>query len=203
MIATARHNFCAAAYRFQTDARGTTAVLFAMIAVPVLGLGLAGLDYSRAYGTKSAIQNAVDAAANAGAQMLGTPRSEVETAIRGYLQSNLPGSHRDLPFALTFAPDDRALTLKIDTSVPTSILGIVGVSALDVHVETTVERHIEPEEPAPHRSVAPELPDEIAKQLPGITPRQLQDAEAAARQILEALQRNGDAEIEQLLRQMR
>ena len=203
MIATARHNFCAAAYRFLTDARGTTAVLFAMIAVPVLGLGLAGLDYSRAYGTKSAIQNAADAAANAGAQMLGTPRSEVETAIRGYLQSNLPGSHRDLPFALTFAPDDRALTLKIDTRVRTSILSIVGVNALDVHAETTVERHIAPETIAPHRGVAPQIPEEIAKQLPGITPQQLKDAEVAARRILEALQNDGDAEVESLLRQLR
>lgn len=200
MKATASHRMCAAVSSFQTDARGTTAVLFAMLAVPVLGLGLAGLDYSRAHGTKSAIQNAADAAANAGAQMLGSPQSEVEAAIRGYLRANLPNDRRDLPFALTFAPDDRALTLKIDTRVPTSILGIVGVNAIDVHVETTVERHIAPE---PHRGVAPEIPEEIAKELPGITPHQLEDAEAAARQILEALQRDGDAEVEKLLRQMR
>jgi len=64
--------------------------------------------------------------------MLGAPHTEIERAVRGYLRTNLPEDRRDLDFMLTFAPEDTALTIKMDTTVPTSILGIVGVSELAV-----------------------------------------------------------------------
>ncbi|MGB4867264.1 MAG: pilus assembly protein TadG-related protein [Hyphomicrobium sp.] len=194
--------------RFVCDTRGTTAVLFAMLAVPVLGLGLAGLDYARAQGTRSDIQSAADAAATAGARMLGAPHTEIERAVRGYLRTNLPEDRRDLDFMLTFAPEDTALTIKMDTTVPTSILGIVGVSELAVQVETTVEKPtlvIEP--PAPHRGVTPDLPlpDDLPAAIPdlvrSIPPDQLREAEAAARDIMRELERSGgSADVEQLLR---
>lgn len=198
-----RRYFSTALRLFRDDARGAAAIVFAMLAVPVLGLSLAALDFSRAQGTKAEIQNAADTAAGAGAHMLGLPHSEIEDAVRGYMRSNLPDNRRDLDFILTFAPDDRSLTLKIDTQVPTSILGIVGVTALAVHVESTVERPtIVPDAPA-HRGVAPETPGAIAQQLPNVTPRQLQEAEAAARQLLQDIERRGGGvEVEQLLRSL-
>lgn len=185
--------------KFSDDARGAAAIVFAMLAVPVLGLSLAALDFSRAQGTKTEIQNAADAAAGAGAQMLGLPHTEIEDAVRGYMRSNLPDNRRDLDFVLTFAPDDQSLTLKIDTQVPTSILGIVGVTTIAVHVESTVERPaIVPEAPA-HRGVVPDVPDVIAQPLP----RHLQQVEAAVRKILERLEHQGKtAEVEQLLRSL-
>lgn len=186
---------------FLRDTQGATAVIFAMLAVPVLGLGLAALDYARAHSTKTALQTAADAAAVAGAQMLGLPHGDIETAVRGYMQSNLPDDRRDLDFILIFAPDDLALTVKVDVDVPTTILGIVGHKTLAVNVESTVERPpVMPETIDPPRAVEPERPDVIAQPLP----RHLQDVEAAARRILERLERNGStAEVEQLLRSLR
>ncbi|HPG88607.1 MAG TPA: pilus assembly protein TadG-related protein [Hyphomicrobium sp.] len=193
---------------FGADTRGTTAVLFAMIATPVLGLGLAGLDYARALGTKAAIQNAADSAATAGAQMLGASHSEIEEAVRGYLRANLPTDRRDLDFVLSFAPDETALTIKIDTTVSTSILGIVGVKAISVRVATTINRPAVDLDVRPaHRGVAPELPDDASKRLPAlvrsIPPDQLREAEAAARKILQELQSGGGtADVERLLREL-
>lgn len=204
MARTLHHGLRAALHRFSRDTRGATAVLFAMLAVPVLGLGLAALDFSRAQGTKSDIQAAADAAAQAGGQMLGLPHNEIEDAVRGYMRTNLPDGSHDLDFVLTFAPDDQALTLKVDTAVPTSILGIVGMTSLDVHVESTVERPtLVIEKSAPHRGVAPEVPEAITKRMREIPPQQLREAEAAARQILQEIERQGgNAEVERLLRSL-
>ena len=172
-----------------------------MLAVPVLGLGLAALDYARAHSTKTALQTAADTAAVAGAKMLGLPHQDIETAVRGYMQSNLPDDRRDLDFILVFAPDDLALTVKADVDVPTTILGIVGHKTLAVHVESTVERpSVMPETIDPPSAVAPEPPGVIAQPLP----RHLQQVEAAARRIPERLERDGStAEVEQLLRSLR
>ena len=206
MPSTYLSSLCVLVRRFAADARGTTAIIFAMLAVSVLGLGLAGLDFSRAQGTKSKIQSALDAAATAGAQMLGAPHSEIENAVRGYLRTNLPADRRELGFVLTFATDDTSLTIKTDTSVPTSILGIVGLTELAVHVEATADKPalIKVQPPA-HRGITPDLPSEIQSQFPGlarsIPPEQLREAEAAARQILRELERAGStAEIANVLR---
>lgn len=190
---------------FRDDTCGATAVLFGLMAVPLLGLGLAAFDYSRAHGVKASIESAADAAAVAGAKMLGAPHDQIEETVRGYLKTNLPAGRQELPFVLTFAPDDAALTLKLNTSVPTSILGIAGVSDMSVAVETTVERPtIVPIAPAPHRGVTPELPPRIANNRAANrapTPEDMRQAEQQVRQLLEEIQRSGSSpDIDRVLR---
>ena len=194
---------------FRDDCRGITAILFALMAVPLLGLSLAALDYTRAQGTKTAIQNAADTAATAGAAMLGATHGEIEESIRGYLRTNLPKDHPNLPFVLIFAPQDAALTIKMNTSVPTSILGIVGKNEFEIAVESTVARPDPIKElQAPHPGIAPELPPELEKELakfPGldrsVSAAEMQHAEEQARQIIRDLEQSGGgAEVEQLLR---
>lgn len=194
---------------FRDDARGATAILFAILAVPVLGLGLAAVDFARAQGSKASIQDAADSAARAGANMLGAPHSDIEDAVRGYLKANLPKDRNELPFDLSFAAEDKALTIKMNTKVPTTILGIIGVNDVVVAVESTAERPDPLKElTAPMRGVAPELPPEISKQLPGldrhISPAELRDAEVMAKQLLSELERHGGtAEVEKLLRSLK
>jgi Putative Flp pilus-assembly TadE/G-like len=192
--------------RFNDCERGVTAIMFALIAVPVLGLSLAAFDYARAQGSKAAIQDAADAASRAGANMLGAPHSDIEDAIRGYLKTNLPKDREDLPFALTFAPEDQALTIKLATTVRTSILGIVGVPEFAVAVESTAVRPQPlPIAAPPSGGVTPELPADVASRIPGldrhISPSELREAEAVAQRILSELERHGGgAEVEKLLR---
>jgi Flp pilus assembly protein TadG len=190
---------------FSSDTRGAIAPLFALMAVPLLGLGLAALDYARTQGTKAAIETAADAAAVAGAKMLGAPHSEIEDAVRGYLKTNLPGNRKGLPYVLTFTPDDTALTIKMNTTVPTSILGIVGVSEMAVAVETTVERPTLVPDASPLRGgVAPELPPQISINRPANiqpTAADIRQAEQQVRQILEEIQQSGGSpEVDRILR---
>lgn len=196
--------------QFCDDTRGATAIVFAGLALPVLGLGLAAVDYATAQGSKAAIQDAADAAARAGAKMLGAPHSDIEDAVRGYLKTNLPQNRNELPFELSFAPEDKALTIKMSTTVATSVLGIVGIKELDLAIESTAERpdpikELQAPHPGLQPGIAPELPPEIARQFPGldrhISPEELRNAEAMAKQVLSELERNGgSAEVQKLLR---
>ena len=52
---------------FAKETRGATAVLFALLAVPVFGIGMAAIDYGIALTSKNKFQDAADAATNAGA----------------------------------------------------------------------------------------------------------------------------------------
>ncbi len=189
---------------FRDDERGVTAILFAAVAVPLLALGLAALDYSRAQGTQTAIQSAADTAAIAGAKMLGAPHSEIETAVRGYLRANLPKDRQDLDFVLTFASDDQSLTVQMNISVPTTILGIVGVHEMPIAVASTVQRP-EPIKAieAANRGVAPELPQGFAGFNSGRSPTldDMRQAESGFKQMLQDMQADGGSpEVERLLR---
>ncbi len=189
---------------FRDDSCGVTAILFAAVAVPVLGLGLAAIDFGRAQTTKTEIQSAADSAASAGAKLLGHPRSEIEATIRGFLRTNLPANRREMDFVLIFGPDDTSLTVRLNSSVPTSILGIVGVKELDIAVESRADKPDPIKQlQSPHRGVVPELPPAFSngKGLDGMTADDLKQAEQQARRILDELQRSGgDREVQELLR---
>lgn len=186
---------------FSADARGTTAILFALLAVPIFCMALVGMDLSRAEATKSAIISAADSAAKAGAKMLGAPHDQVEDVIRAFLRTNLPPDKKDLAYVLTFAADDTALTIKIDTSVKTSMFAIAGIKKLDIAVESTVQRPALVQIPQPrHRGIDPDIADRpVLNRAPNA--REMREAEAEVRAMLEELKRSGGSpDVDRLLR---
>ena len=193
--------------RFRADASGATAVLFAVLAFPVLAFGTAAIDYNNALSTKNSIQDAADAAAAAGAQQLGQLHEVIEGTIRGYLHANLPENRQGVSFVVDYSADDTSLTLKVTDNVPTRILGLVGVKKISIDVQSSAERPhtilVPISQGRPHGS-APELPPEFrtsAGQNRGPTLGELRDAEQQVRQILDELERSGNtADAEQLLR---
>ena len=190
LIARSRSKLAA----FSKETRGATAVLFALLAVPVFGIGMAAIDYGIALTSKNKFQDAADAATNAGAKLLGQPHDVIEAAVRAYLKANLPSDHKEVEFALTFTSDDKSLSVKINDTVPTTILGIVGVKAINVAVESTATRPDPiPELGGPSHGIAPELPPELARSLGQgrtPTPNELRQAEEQAKQILESLEKS-------------
>ena len=70
MIAASKRNWRQIALTFVGDAKGAIAPLFALIAVPVLGIAMTAYDYNRAEGMRAKLQVAVDNAAAAAAQRL-------------------------------------------------------------------------------------------------------------------------------------
>ncbi len=132
---------------------GSVAVLFALIAIPVIGITAAAIDYARASRTRDTLQRAADAAVMAASDRLLEDRSVIEGTIRAFLAANLPPTLRELPFDLKIPSDRASLELSFQTSVPTTLLAVVGVTQLDVSTSSRAVR------PKPHN---PGLPDPVA-----------------------------------------
>jgi Putative Flp pilus-assembly TadE/G-like len=189
---------------FGDDTRGVTAILFAMLAAPLLCLIFLAIDYSRADNVRTSVAHAADTAAETGAKMLGLPHDQIEGVVSAYMKSNLPAGSKDLPFSLTFAPDDTALTIKVDTSIPATMLAIGGHKNIAINIERTATRP-EPikelQQPSSHHGITP---DDAS--LPPLNraprEREMREAEAQIRDMLEQLQRSGagSPDIDRILR---
>ena len=188
---------------FRRDEAGVTAVLFALMIVPVFGLIALAIDYGRIYGAKSQLQVAADAASAAGGKMLGQPRDLVGATVQAYLKANL-GPDKKLPqYDLVIAPNDVALTVRIRDHVPTTLLSMAGFKRIDLAVESTAER------PIPVIAVEPQGSDDggaaAGDKLPSAdrapTTAEMRDAESAVREILRELEREvGSEEASRILR---
>jgi Putative Flp pilus-assembly TadE/G-like len=196
MTHTAAHDTCRQRPSFRRDEAGVTAILFALMIVPVFGLIALAIDYGRIYGAKSQLQVAADAASAAGGKMLGQPRDLVGATVQAYLKANL-GPEKKLPaYDLVIAPDDVALTLRIRDKVPTTLLGMFGFKRVDLAVESSAER------PIPVIAVEPQGSEDggapaVFKLRPtdrAPTTAEMRDTEAAVREILRELEREGGSE---------
>jgi|SRR5215204_34024 len=115
---------------FGAEERGNVAVIFALAMLPVVtGVG-AAIDYSRANATKEFVQSALDSALLAGAK---DGSSSWTSLAANVLSSNLAAKTVSVS-SPSFSKDDVNLfyTGSVTASVPTSILGIIGINSLDV-----------------------------------------------------------------------
>lgn len=128
------------ANRFANNERGTIAVLFVLLLVPILGIVFGGIDYSRAMSVQSQLQTAADAAATSAASRLAEGRSEAEAAFKAAFRANLPEALKDQPYDLSIAGNGSKLAVELSTSVPTTMIAMLGVTKLDVAVAAAAER---------------------------------------------------------------
>jgi hypothetical protein len=115
---------------FRAEERGNVAVIFALAMLPVVtGVG-AAIDYSRANATKEFVQSALDSALLAGAK---DGSSSWTSLAANVLTSNLAAKTISVS-SPSFSKDDVNLLYagSVTASVPTSILGIIGINSLDV-----------------------------------------------------------------------
>ncbi len=115
---------------FRAAEGGNIAVIFAITLLPVMtGVG-AAIDYSRANATKAAVQSALDSALLAGAK---DGSSTWQTLAANVFTSNLAAKPYSVP-SPSFSKDDANsfYTGSVTASVPTSILGIIGIQTLGV-----------------------------------------------------------------------
>jgi Flp pilus assembly protein TadG len=120
---------CKKLQRFRAEERGNIAVIFAIALVPIVtGMG-AAVDYSRANATKEAVQAALDSALLAGAK----DGSTTWTTIAGNVFSvNFSSAGVSVPTP-AFSKEENSLYVgSVTASVPTSLLGIVGINSVGV-----------------------------------------------------------------------
>ncbi len=126
--------------QFARSERGTIAVLFALLLVPILGIVFGGIDYSRAMSVQSQLQTAADSAANSAASRLAEGSAKAEAAFEAAFRTNLPDDLKDQPYELNISGNGKTLTVELSTSVPTTMVAMLGVSKLDVAVASTAKR---------------------------------------------------------------
>lgn len=127
----------AANRRFATDERGTVAVVFALVALPLLSVLSLAIDYGRATHVQATLQNATDSAAGAAIRLAGAEIDTIRDSFAANFRANLPTDLKQTPFQLVVDKDKGTVQAKVETKVATSLIGIVGISSLDVVVETT------------------------------------------------------------------
>ncbi|MGE0700904.1 MAG: TadE/TadG family type IV pilus assembly protein [Hyphomicrobiaceae bacterium] len=127
--------------------RGTVAIIFAAIVVPVIGITAAAIDYQRAGKVRGTLQAAASAAAQAASRHLLDDRKVIERQVAAMLAANLPPHLVGLPHRLTLPNDRSFVEVSLETTVPTTLMGMLGLHELAVEA-TGRARPAAPEAPA-------------------------------------------------------
>jgi Flp pilus assembly protein TadG len=125
--------------RFASHERGTIAILYALLAIPTLGIVFGGIDYSRALSVQDQFQTAAEAAARVAASRLHEGPSTAATAFRAAFRSNLPDDLKNHPYDLNIARDASSVSVEITASVPTTLVAMVGLNKLDIVAGATAK----------------------------------------------------------------
>lgn len=138
------HGRMAQAYAFMTrmarDKRGSYAVIFAISLVPILIAIGAAVDLSQAYIVKQRMARALDAAGLAVGGMTGQTNAQLQTMAQNYFNANYPASKIGVPAALQVTPNGNVVTLSVTATMPTAIMGIVGINTLNIGTTSQVTR---------------------------------------------------------------
>ena len=134
MFIRTRNSLQKSCSEFKRDSEGSVASIFALALVPLLGLVGAAVDYSAANGVRTRLQASLDAALLAGAKDGST--SWATTALNSFNANLKPGAATAInpTFQLT---STRAYAGTVTATVPSSFLGVLGVSGLNVRVTGT------------------------------------------------------------------
>jgi Flp pilus assembly protein TadG len=123
--------------RFARDRRGHVAMIFALRSVGLIGVTGLAVDYARGSQAKSSLFFAADAAALAGARLVGT-EAEREEAAKQVFEANLSQSENDLT-KISMKPenivkDGRNYGFRVTASadIPTTMSRILGFQELGV-----------------------------------------------------------------------
>jgi Flp pilus assembly protein TadG len=126
--------------RMARDHRGSYAVIFAISLVPILVAIGAAVDLSQAYIVKQRLTRALDAAGLAVGGMTGQSTSQLQVMAQNYFDANYPASKIGVPAAITVTPNGNVVTLSVTATMPTAIMGIVGVNSLKIGAASQITR---------------------------------------------------------------
>lgn len=128
--------------RLLRNETGNTLAIVAASIIPLLGLVGGGVDMSRAYLSKSRLQQACDAGALAGRRAMadGDWDTEAQNTARNFFDTNFEtGSYGTTNLVRNFTENDNTVTGTASVVVPTSIMKIFGSSSISVAVTCVAE----------------------------------------------------------------
>lgn len=125
--------------RFGGDRRGNVAMMFGFLAIPLIALAGAAVDYSNALRLKSKLQSALDATALAVARDGGEmSAAEVTDLANNFFSANLTGGELSNMGELVVDQEDGTVKLSVGGDSITSFIAIMGFHEIPVSVSTEV-----------------------------------------------------------------
>lgn len=121
--------------RFGKDASGNVGLMFGIIALPMIGLAGAAVDYARASSARASLNAAVDSAALMVArEATKLTDAELKTRAAALIRANLAGNADAKLGTYTVSIDRTARTVNVtaNTAVDTSLTKVIGVDTIPV-----------------------------------------------------------------------
>lgn len=120
--------------QFLRSQDGVFAVVFALMAVPLIALAGAAVDYTRWMSARSSAQEAIDAGVLAAAAARSSTDAEVARAVGAVVEPRL-AQWPDISLSeAIYRSDTESVRASVQGSIPTYFVSLVGVSALPVSV---------------------------------------------------------------------
>jgi len=131
---------------FQKRVRGflcnrdaNVAMIFAISLVPVIVAAGAGLDLARSMIVKSALSEALDAAALSVGATPGLTQAQMQTQAQNYFNANYKiDSSYGTPATLTVTPSGQSVTVSTSVPMPTTLMKVAGINTVNVASSSTV-----------------------------------------------------------------
>jgi len=124
---------------FLRNRDANVAMIFAISMVPVLIAAGAGLDLARAMIVKSALSEALDAAALSVGSTSGLTQAQMTTQAQNYFNANYKAdSSYGTPVSVTVVPGTQSVTVSTSVPMPTTLMNVAGIHTVDVASSSTV-----------------------------------------------------------------
>lgn len=128
---------------FRSDCRGNIALTFGLLALPIVVTAGAAVDYSMANRTKATLDSFADAAALSvvNTRAMSMTKSQAEKHAKNFFKAqaaNLKrGSVDSVKAKVTDTTSGRAAVVSYAASVETSLTGVIGIDAINIHGAAT------------------------------------------------------------------
>lgn len=126
--------------RWMRHEAGNVAIIFALAIVPIMGGVGATVDISRAYIVKSRLNQALDAAGLAVGSLIGYSDAELTQKAQAFFDANYPASKLGVAADVTVQQHDGVVTIEGTAKVQTVMVGIIGVSEIEVAASVEITR---------------------------------------------------------------
>lgn len=144
VISCLRTGWIVSKYRdFQNDNAGVVAIIFALAAVPIVGLAGASLDYSRAADIRAVYQGAADAAALAAATSAASSFEVREGVAQAMFEANMPQSGHSLG-RVQLLEHSQGYEVRANGIVDSTLLSIIGVETIPIGVSSVANAASDP-----------------------------------------------------------
>ena len=128
---------------FSTDSSGVTAVILALLAIPIFGAIGLSVDLGRAYVLKSKLATALDAAGLAAGRVIFAEDAIILADAQKYFDANFTSGYMDADVSaleVTWDADKENIELNIHATLNTTFISVLGYSDLSVGARTVINR---------------------------------------------------------------